>query len=520
MIDGEYKVRRIRLSAVLLAILIFTSIAQPSVLAAGTADVQDDAVTSSSAENVDFEGSDYSGIIVGAATPEATPKPDNTFSNDEGFVCEKLTDPNSESIFMISLDTNTVVYTLNPDERRPMASLTKIMSYVVAAEVVDDLKNTKTVVPESVAEELEGTGSSLAEIKTGEKFSIYELLNLMMVPSGNDAALTIAKYVDSLSIAAESGDAIYDENGDGIMSFVELMNKKAAEIGCRDTHFVNAHGLYDPNHYSTAREMAMISQYALGLPYFAEITSQQSYIQPPTNLTENEREVITSNRMLLSYMDEYYTYANGIKTGSLNESGYCISATGLYDGYSYLVVCMGSPYIDEYGVRTYYHGEMYDAATLLRWAFLEIENKTIVADGDLIGEVDLKYSWGKDSIQVLAKGNVMAMMPKKLEDGDIQILIDLPDNVKAPISKGDEIGTATYIYKGEVIAKIPLVAAEGVERSEVVQTIEQGQDIISSPWFIVTAAIIAVLTVVYIVLVITINRRRSKMRRIKKYRDL
>ncbi len=437
---------------------------------------------------------------------------------EEGFVCDRLTDPNSESIFMVSLDTGTVVFTMNPDERRPMASLTKIMTYIVVSETVSDLQNTRTTVPESVAEELAGTGSSLAEIQTGEEFSIYELLNLMMVPSGNDAALTLAKYVDAMRIPAE--DSAFDEDGDGVLSFVELMNRKAQELGCTNTHFVNPHGLHDENHYTTAREMATITQYALTLPYFSEITSQTYYTQAPTNMTSEERTVTTTNRMLLSYMEEYYTYATGIKTGSLNESGYCIAASGFYDGYSYLVICLGSPYIDEDGNYTNYHGEMYDAATLFRWAFTSIENKTIVMDGDLIAEVDLKYVWDKDRLQVVAQGNVTAMMPIDLDESNIKMELDLPESVKAPVKKGDEIGTATYTYKGEVLAVVPLVAAESVERSEIVQTIEQGKEIITSPWFLITAGIILVLLAAYIALAVAMNRKRRKMRRIKKYRDL
>ncbi|MBQ2667556.1 MAG: D-alanyl-D-alanine carboxypeptidase [Clostridia bacterium] len=464
----------------------------------------------------------YSGITVGEATPEATPEPEQIHAaeENEGFYCDKLTNPNSKSIFMVSLDTDTVVYTLNPDEQRPMASLTKIMSYIVIAELVDDLHNTRFTVPEEVQTELQGTNSSLAEIKVGEEFSIFELLNLMMVPSGNDAALTLAKFVDGLKIKAEAEDQPYDENGDGIMSFVEMMNRKAAELGCTNTHFMNPHGLHHVNHYSTAREIAVMSKYALSLPYFAEVTSQQYYNQPPTNLTEEERLVQTSNRMLLSWYDEYYTYATGIKTGSLNESGYCISASGHYEGYSYLVVCMGSPYITETGERTHYHGEMFDAATLLRWAFLNIENKTIVEDGDLIGEVGLQYAWEQDTLQVLAKGHVTAMMPRVLGPDDIQIKLDLPESVKAPVKKGAEIGTATYIFRGEEIAVIPLIASESVERSELIQTVEQGKEILTSGWFIVTAIVIALLTVAYIALMISMNRKRRQMRRIRKYRDL
>lgn len=496
--------RNFRFTAFFLAVLLTITAFAADASATSAGGEEGTNASSLTAENGDGTNAD-----TGSSVPEEP---------EEGFVCDRLTDPNSESIFMVSLDTGTVVFTMNPDERRPMASLTKIMTYIVVSETVSDLQNTRTTVPESVAEELAGTGSSLAEIQTGEEFSIYELLNLMMVPSGNDAALTLAKYVDAMRIPAE--DSAFDEDGDGVLSFVELMNRKAQELGCTNTHFVNPHGLHDENHYTTAREMATITQYALTLPYFSEITSQTYYTQAPTNMTSEERTVTTTNRMLLSYMEEYYTYATGIKTGSLNESGYCIAASGFYDGYSYLVICLGSPYIDEDGNYTNYHGEMYDAATLFRWAFTSIENKTIVMDGDLIAEVDLKYVWDKDRLQVVAQGNVTAMMPIDLDESNIKMELDLPESVKAPVKKGDEIGTATYTYKGEVLAVVPLVAAESVERSEIVQTIEQGKEIITSPWFLITAGIILVLLAAYIALAVAMNRKRRKMRRIKKYRDL
>ena len=507
--------RNNRLGAFFLALVMIVSMCVPTAYAS---EASSSAASSEAAP--ESSTSKYEGISVGDATPEATPEPEKLFSDSEGFICDTLTEPNCESIFMISLDTDTVIYTLNPDKRRPMASLTKIMSYIVAAELIEDLHNTRTAVPQSVADELAGTGSSLAQIQVGEEFSIFELLNLMMVPSGNDAALTIAKYVDSLNIPAEAEDQPFDENSDGIMSFVEMMNRKADELNCRGTHFVNPHGLHHANHYSTAREMAAIAQYALTLPYFAEITSQQFYDQQPTNMNPETRTVTTSNRMMLSWMEEYYTYATGLKTGSLNESGYCIAATALYDGYSYLAVCMGSPYRDENGERTDYHGEMYDAATLFRWAFLNIENRTVVTDGKLIAEVPIRYAWDKDALQVVASGNMMSMLPKNLREDEIEQHIVLPESVDAPIKKGDRLGTVTFSYMDEELCTVPLVASESVERSEVIQTVEQGKDIFTSTWFIVTASVIAVLSVIYLILMITMNRKRRKMRRIRKYRDL
>ncbi len=104
---------------------------------------------------------DTTGSADASGSATATPEP---VQPEEGFVCETLTEPNSKSIFMVSLDTGTVVFTMNPDERLPMASLTKIMTYIVTSETIEDLKNTEITVPASVEEELAGTGSSLAEI--------------------------------------------------------------------------------------------------------------------------------------------------------------------------------------------------------------------------------------------------------------------------------------------------------------------------------------------------------------------
>ena len=178
-------------------------------------------------------------------------------------------------------------------KRLPMASMTKIMSYIVAYENIPNIENAQITMPESVDEELMNTGSSVADMYPGESFNGKDMLYLMMVPSGNNAALTLAKYVDSLypeeqaaleSEAAaaptpspspapegeddddsgeddgEEGETSFDPTDyTGKASFVHLMNEKAKELGCENTHFTNAHGLHNPNHYTTAREMAIIT---------------------------------------------------------------------------------------------------------------------------------------------------------------------------------------------------------------------------------------------------------------------
>lgn len=449
---------------------------------------------------------------------EATPEP-IVVSVQEGFECETLEKPESESIYMVSLDTGTVVYTLNPDERRPIASLTKIMTYVAVVETVNDLENTWVTMPQSVLDELYGTNSSTAELMAGEELTVLELLNLMMIPSANDAALTLQKYIDSLNLPVT--DPVFDEDGDGLLSCIELMNQKARELGCTNTHFVNPHGLYDPNHYSTARDLSVITQHAMKLPYFADIVSHTSYVLRETNMHNWQREFISTVRLMHTQAEEYYKYATGIKTGSLDEAGYCVAASGSYEGNSYVVICLGAPMYDENGNRISTRGEMHDARTLLRWAFLNIVSRPIVSDGDLLGEVGLKYVWNKDRLQLVAQGNMVAMVPENFDTTGITSVVDIPEVVEAPIQRGDEIGTATFYYKGSLLAEIKLVASESVERSEIVQTVEKGKEVLTSPWFLITAGIIITLTVVYFVLAVTLNRRRrrERARRVRKYRN-
>ncbi len=436
---------------------------------------------------------------------------------------------NSESLFMFSLDSGTVVYSMNADEERPMASLTKIMTYIVAYENIPDVENTVITVDPRVETELIGTGSSLAGIYVGEELTVLQMLNMMMIPSGNDAALALQIYYDDF-VAEQPEDKAEPAEGEELppidyekSPFIELMNKKARELGCTNTHFMNPHGLHHEEHYSTARDLAKITEYATGLPYFMEITGSRAYTLPATNVYDEPREITSTNRMLSQYIDDgayFYTYANGIKTGSLNESGYCIAASATYEGYTYIVIAMGSPMIDEDGNYISYHGEMVDARTLFRWAFTQLSFKNIYLEGDLIADVDLQYAWDKDRLQVVTAKNVSAILPEDVSVNSIVTDVDLPESVQAPVKKGDVIGKATLSYANEVIAEVDLVAAESVQRSEIVQTIETSKEVVTSPWFLFIAAAIIVVLVVYIITIIIYNRRKKRMRRVRKYRNL
>ena len=186
-------------------------------------------------------------------------------------------EPISKSLYLENLDTDTVVYTKAADEKRYPASTTKIMTYIITAEHVSDIQHTNVTIKSSTLHMLDGTGSSMAGLKAKETLSVYQLLHCLMIPSGNDAALVLADFIGE-------GD---------INKFVDMMNEKAKELGCENTHFANPHGLHDEKHYTTARDMAKIAKYAMKLPYFMEICNTAT-----SDCIGEDRYLVTTNSMI------------------------------------------------------------------------------------------------------------------------------------------------------------------------------------------------------------------------------
>ena len=167
----------------------------------------------------------------------------------------------SDEVYLENLNAGAVVYEKNSNKRSYPASTTKIMTFIITAENVSDLENTSVTIKQDIISglDLESTVMGLSS-HIGEKVSVKDLLYGLMLPSGNDAALVLADYV-----------------GGGISGFVEKMNAKAAELGCKNTHFANPHGLYDTNHYSTAHDMALIAKHAMKIKGFMDICNTVYY---------------------------------------------------------------------------------------------------------------------------------------------------------------------------------------------------------------------------------------------------
>lgn len=405
------------------------------------------------------------------------------------------------SLYLLNLDTDTAVYSKASNEKRYPASTTKIMTYIITAEHVKDFNNTYITVKDEIIHMLDGTGSSMAGIEAGEKLSVYQLLCCLMIHSGNDASLVLADYIG---------------NGD-ISKFVDMMNAKAKELGCTNTHFVNPHGLHDKDHYTTAEDMAKITKYALTLPQFSEITD--------TVVSEclgNDRYLVTTNSMIDANRggSYYYAYAKGIKTGTTgSDSGYCLVSTAVKNGYTYMCVALGAPYEDSKGEQLD-NGAMIDSKALYQWAFANLEIKTIVETNDLMKSVKIDYAWNKDSLQLVPATSYSTILPSEINISSIDKTYDIPEKVEAPVQAGDKIGTVTLSYANQTLVTIDLLASETVERSEFLTVLDGINFVVRSKWFIISIIAIVFLFIVYLIIAAVYNRRKKNKRPVKTYRKL
>ena len=429
-------------------------------------------------------------------------------SAEEGFSYEF--EEHCKALLMFNAADGSVVYSMNADKVLPMASLTKIMTFIVASENIPDIENTVVTVPERINTDLEG---SSAGIYAGEELTVLQLLNMMMIPSGDDAALTLHIYYDE-NVAGVAYDAESEDS-----PFIKLMNEKAEELGCTDTYFVNAYGLHDGDHHSTARDIAKIVQYAMTLPYFNEIAAATVYKLPATNVYTEEREITSANKMLLKDYEEgkyYYEYANGIKTGGNDEAGYCIAASATFEEETYVVIALGSPMTAEDGTVVEERGEMLDAVELFEWAFAELSRQDICITSDVLSEAPLQYAWGKDTLQLVPAEEVSAILPNDISAEEIETVLEAPDMVETPVTQGTVLGKATFIYNDEVLGEVDLVAAESVDRSFIAHALSVIKNILTSIWF--WLIIIVIIAAVYIHLKKEQERRR-RMRQRRRRRE-
>ncbi len=404
----------------------------------------------------------------------------------------------SDSILMVNLDSDMVVFEKDADTKRYPASLTKIMTYIIAAEYFDDYDNTKIKIKKSIITQLEADGivRSGLEWHVGKSLSVTDLLYALMVPVGHDSATVLADYISN-----ESGT-----------DFVAMMNEKAKELGCKSTQFKNPTGVHHPEHYTTARDMYIITKYAMGLPMFSKICSTSTYY-----LEGDEYPIVTTNYMIDGARggEYFYTYATGVKNGTTDEAGRCLVSTAMYEGYAYMVVCLHAPYNYEKDITEQY--PMIESANLYRWAFLNLAFVTQATKDTPVCEQKVEHAWDTDSILLVPESDLNIILPYDFDEADVTIIPDTSDAVSAPIQKGEIVTTATVYYKEQPFTQINLVSQDDVRVSLILYITELVKSVLTSIWFLISVFIVIVLFVVYVAVSSSYQKKKQTQTK-RKYR--
>lgn len=401
----------------------------------------------------------------------------------------------ADAYMLINLDddSNPVVAQKNQDKLKYPASLTKIVTAIVALNNVDDIKTTTTVSKNAI-ESLYGTGAQVAGLKIGSQITIEDLLYLTMVHSACDSSIVLAEYVAG-----------------SVSAFVDMMNDWVTQLGCTNTHFVNADGLHDENHYTTCEDMAKITLEALKNEMFVKISTTKSF-------TYDDVRFIHTNFMLdKPHVTYYYEYAQGIKTGSTEQAGYCVITKASKNGYNYLAVVMDSPVKKIDGIDT--KCSFIDAKNLFDWAFDSLKYSTVVRKNEIAHEVPVNNGKDSDTVQLVVNEDITALVPAVLDPSNVIIKsIDPPESIDAPVTKDDYICKADVIYADKTIVTVDLVAAKTVELSTFLKIINALKKFFTNKIVIAVLLLLLCCAVAYVIVFVR-RLQRDKARIAKKRRE-
>ena len=407
-------------------------------------------------------------------------------------------DVKSEAVYMVNLTNGIPIYEKNADQKMYPASLTKIMTVILALENIPDPDTVKIPLKQYIQDSLYGTNASLGGILLGEEVTATGLMYACMLQSANEAALMLADYM-----------------ADGSQKrFVEMMNTRAKELGCTGTNFANPNGLFDENNYTTARDMAIIAKHAMSLPKFMEICSQVRYDIGPTNKHDKLIQISTV-KMMDKNSQYYYAPVQGIKTGTLPESGRCLASTATLEGQTYLTILLGAPINDETGKEIPELINFVETKKLYQWAFGNFGEKSLIEENQHIVDVPVELSFEKDSARLVTASPFATLVPMDVEASSIQLVTDIPAKIDAPVKKGDKIGTVKLMLANEEIGQVDLISADSVERSTFLYITRNVRNFFKSFLFKFLFCFIVVLIILYITLMVLRNRngRRGGRRR-------
>lgn len=350
----------------------------------------------------------------------------------------------SQAAILMDNKTGKILYNKNENEKMYPASTTKIVTAILTLENCN-LGDVVTVSYDAVMSIPDGYSSAFLQI--GEQLTVEQLLQLLLVHSANDAANVLAEYV-----------------GGSVESFVSMMNTKVNELGLSNTHFTNAYGMHDDNHYTTAQDLAIIMKYCMKNEDFRRLAGSASCAIPATN-KYGTRKYTSTNELIIPNSSNYYPYLTAGKTGYTSQAGDCLVSCSYKDNLELICVILGGKTVNDVSTR------FSETKTLYQYGYDNYSVKTLLNQNDIVTQIEISNGT-KDTknLDLLANSSIDALLENTLSEDELTYEINLNEDIKAPIEQGDILGSVSYTVDG-IQYKTDLIASHYVEKSKLLNFI-------------------------------------------------
>ena len=411
--------------------------------------------------------------------------------------------PNQEDLDLfcthaVLLDANhgEILYNMRANEKAYPASITKIMTALLVLEAIEYGQLSLDTQLTAGETRMQSVTSSYVNgnIKLGEVLTVEELLYMTLLPS----------YADACNILAVAVDGTIED-------FVDHMNRKAAELGCQNTHFTNPVGIHNENHYSTPYDLALIMKACLEYDTYLEISQAPKHTVPATDMS-GPREIYNTNALVSTWNHSGYIYDKCIagKTGNTDEAGRCLIAAAEDNDEILISVIIGSGPMPVPGEEDLKQGHFRESKRLLEYGFNNFHRVTITKDSEPVGKVKVTMSRQADEVNVKAQGSITRTLPKSMDVDDIETRVTLfEDTVEAPVEAGQVMGTMTLYYGDEVYGTLDVVAITSVERSELLYKKQQFIEFFQNEGVRIILAVVMFLAAI-VILKLTVFRRKKR----------
>ena len=409
-----------------------------------------------------------------------------------------LEDPaiRAKAALLVEAETGTILYDKNIHDELSIASTTKIMSALLVFEAIDrgELRLDQQVTATATALRGLPEDGSTADIVEGETLTVEQLLYCMLVISANETCNILGETL------CGSVDA-----------FVARMNQRAQELGCKNTHFANTTGLTQSGHYSSAYDLYLITREAIKHEDFMTMVNTKSYEIPPTNKTEEERVLHSTNALISNWRLAGYLYsgAQGIKTGSTDAAGQCLVSSAVRGSRTLISVVLGAERVTLEDGVTIQTRSFSETSRMFDWGFDNFVLRDILSSSDLVQEVPVALSSEASYVSTHAAEDISCLLPDNVEPDMLERTVTLTnDTVDAPVSAGDVLGKLTLSYNGKVYAETDLLALNDVSASWFLTAQRRVSDFFAKPLVRILLIAVVLLIAALVVYVTMFSRRR------------